>query len=562
MSGNTPPPEHPESSGGQPQPQPGDTVRFGDGGPRPPMPPGAMEEPPGPGRSHAGKIVAIGAALALVVGGGAFAFVQADPLNLFTPGPQAAEAIPDTALGYFGVDLDPSATQKVEALRFLRHFPDFEDISGIKDEQSDVREAIFDEAIQGSDCDLTFDDDIDPWLGYKFGFAVMPSSDGGTEPEVLVAAEIKDEDEAVDGLDALTKCDAAAPEGPGYAFSGDYVLLAETQELADGYADAVGDRALADDGDFKADMDELGDVGVATAWADVEGIVNEFPDEAGADELPVTGVPDLDMITSTYQRVAATFRFESDHVELVTKVFGDTSEVDHGDNEVTGLPDSTVFAISEAGGGSRLAAAWDDLKQAMESGGTDVDQELSQFEEETGLSIPADIETLLGDNLMVSLDAEGLTSDVLNEIGSSGDLSALNLGIRFKGDDAKLDDLYDRITDLVQGAFPGQLPFEKVDYDDGFVLATNSDYGAELADLDGGLGDSDTFQSVVDDAAGQELVVYFDWDQVEDQVVEGMREAGSSESDIENAKVLRAFGLTSQTEGDYTTYTFQMSVND
>ena len=38
---------------------------------------------------------------------------------------QAAEAIPADAVFYVGIDLDPSAEQKINALRFLNHFPAF-----------------------------------------------------------------------------------------------------------------------------------------------------------------------------------------------------------------------------------------------------------------------------------------------------------------------------------------------------------------------------------------------------------------------------------------------------
>jgi hypothetical protein len=563
MSGTPPPPDHPETPSDAAPPRPGDTVSFGGDGPVNPLPPGVMEEPP-PSRGSVAKVVGIAAALVLVAGGGAFAFVKVDPLNLFTSGPQAAEAVPDDALAYFGVDLDPSAVQKVDALRFLSHFPAFEDVSGIKDERSDVRKSIFDEGINATGCDLTFEDDVEPWLGYKFGVGVMSPSSGSDAPATVFVAEVTDQDKAADGLKALASCDPTAGDGPGlgYASVGDYMLIAETQELADQYGDDANQASLADDDAFKADMDELGEIGVATAWADVEGIVEAFPNRAGADQLTMTDVPDLEMITSTYQRVAATFRFSSDHVELVSKVYGDASEIDHSDNEIVGLPDSTVFAMSQANGDARLAASWDGLKKTLESGGTDIDQQLSDFEDETGLSIPGDVETLLGDNLLVAIDEDGLTADVFQDVASSGDLSQLNIGVRFKGDDAKLDELYQRIMDLVQQSFPGPIPFEEVDYDNGFVIATNQDYGQSLADLDGNLGDSEQFQSVVDNAADMETVVYFDWDKVEDQIVQSVRDNGGSEKDIANLTPLRAFGLTSGVSGDYTTSTFQMSVND
>jgi hypothetical protein len=555
MSGTTPPPDQPDDSA-----EHNDTVSFDGFGSADPFPSTDTDQPAGQASSK-GKVVAIVAALALVAGGGAFAFIAADPLHLFKGGPQAADAVPSDALAYVGVDLDPSASQKINALRFLNHFPAFRGVSGIKDERSDVRKAIFDEALDASGCsDLSFDDDIEPWLGNKFGFAVLPGS--GDEPDFAVAVEVTDQGQAAAGLDALEKCGGSDDEPFAYAESGDYVLIAETQKLADQYADDAADESLADNDAFIADMDSLGELGVATAWADIEGIIASMPAE-GADlgGMSVTPIPDLDSLTASYQRIAATFRFSSDHVELVSSAFGDQNEIDQDQNEIVKLPDSTVFALSQASGDQRLAASWDDIEKAIESGGVDIERELTDFEDQTGLSIPADIETLLGDNLLLAVDSEGLTADVFQDPSGAGDVDKLNAGLRFKGDREKLDDLYQRIENLVQTSFMTTLPFSKVDFADGFVMATNDGYGKTLVDLDGNLGESEQFQSVVDDAANKELVAYFDWDMVQDQIVQAARENGATDDDIDNITPLRAFGYSSETVGDYTFSTFQMSVN-
>src|SRR3954447_24351467 len=120
------------------------------------------------GRSGRGRApvaaVAIGTALALVVGGGAFAFYRIDPMHLFRAGPQAAEAVPADALAYAAVDLDPSAEQKINALRFLDHFPGFKDVADIKDERDDIRKTILTDAVASLDCDgVSYDATIEPW---------------------------------------------------------------------------------------------------------------------------------------------------------------------------------------------------------------------------------------------------------------------------------------------------------------------------------------------------------------------------------------------------------------
>ena len=126
------------------------------------------------------------------------------------------------------------------------------------------------------------------------------------------------------------------------------MLLAETQAQADAFARSADEHSLADDADFKADMDSLGDLGVATMWVDVAGAVDSY-----ADQVPQGS--GLEGLTSAAGRVAATFRFASDHVEVATSVFGDTAAVDHEDNPIVDLPDSTVFALSVSSGDQSVA---------------------------------------------------------------------------------------------------------------------------------------------------------------------------------------------------------------
>lgn len=552
-----PPPDGPGQAGPGPQPQPGppDTVSFGaPGGPTLPAAPPAAS--PGPGhRSSAVKIVAVAAAAVLLVGGGAYAFVQADPLQLFRSGPQAAEAVPADALAYASLDLDPSATQKIDALRFLSHFPSFEDVSGITDERADIRKAIFDEAIATSGCpDVTFDDDVDPWLGDTFAIAVLPPAgdDRSAEPEAAVVIEVDDTDAAADGLAQLQACGDG--DALGYAPSGEFMVLAETQARADAIAAAAADSSLADDDEYQADLAALGDEGVATAWVDVAGLV--------ALDSPVGDLgdaPELDAVSAGFERLASTFRFHSDHVEVVTKVYGGLEEIDHPDNAITGLPDSTVFALSEAGGGERVGSAWQAALDRVEAGGGDPGEVMGEFEDATGLALPDDLQTLLGDNALFAIDARGIGPTVLQDLLVGGDVSGLHVGARFAGDGDALDDLYSRVTGLMGGSAG---PLAKVDFDDGFALATNEQYGEELADLDGGLGDSAQFQSVIDDAADAETVVYLDFDQVEERLIDLARQSGAVDADLEDLQTLRAFGLTGSTEGDYTTYTATLSVND
>ncbi len=456
--------------------------------------------------------------------------------------------MPAEALFYIGVDLDPSAEQKVRAVQFLNHFPGFKENVDVTDPESDIRESLFEEAMEEDGCDLSFDEDIKPWLGYKFALAGMPSSEeGAEEPEPLFVLEVTDEGAAKDGLKKLAACDEGNSDS-GVAFTGDYALVTETQPLADEYADDVTNGSLADDDNFKSDLDSLGGSGFATMWVDIKEAVQLFAP-------PELASGDLDFLLNSYQRAAATFRFESDSVEVVASAFGDTAEIDHGDNVIVDLPESTAFAASTSGGEQRIDESWQQLIDAGKSQGVDFESQIAQFEAETGLSLPEDLATILGDNIMLAVDAEGLTPEGLD------DPSLLNIGMRLTNDPAELNAVYDKVISFVQDEFGAELPLVRKDLDDGIVVATNDDYANKLSE-DGTLGDSAAFQSVTEDAASQEFVMFFNFDSVEDQVVQALEDDGTPPEVIENITPIQAFGITAGVEGDYAVTQVRLSVND
>jgi len=493
--------------------------------------------------------------VAVLLGGGAFAVYKLDPFGTFASGtPAAAEAVPSEALYYVGVDLDPSAEQKVRAVQFLNHFPAFKENVDIADAESDIRKSLFDASLENSDCDLSFDTDVKPWLGYKFAAAAMPSDAkegmASMAPNVVFAIEVSDETGAKAGIDKLASCSGADSDF-GMAFTGDYALLAQTQSLADRYAGDVENGSLADDPGFKSDLDSLGALGFATMWVDIKSAAELFVPASMASS------GDLDFLLNSYQRAAATFRFESDSVEVVASVFGDTVEIDHEGNKIVDLPESTAFAMSESGGETRLDETWQTVVDAAKDQGIDVDTQIAQFEAETGLSLPDDIATLLGANIMFAVDAEGLSAAALD----SEDPSQINAGVRFTNDPAELNAVYDKVLSFVQAAADREFPVSKKDLDDGLVVATNDDYANKLAE-DGGLGDSDAFNSVIDEAESKEFVLFFNFDSIEEQIVQALEDDGTSAEVIENVTPIQAFGITADVDGDYFTSRFRLSVND
>jgi hypothetical protein len=149
---------------------------------------------------------------------------------------------------------------------------------------------------------------------------------------------------------------------------------------------------------------------------------------------------------------------------------------------------------------------------------------------------------------MVAVDKDGLGSLM-------GGGSQINAGFRFTGDREKLSDLYSRVVAVLHSATGEQAPFSKQDFDRGLAIASNDAYARRLAQLGGSLGDSENFQSVVDDGADQQFVLFFNWDLVEDEILTSMESGFGMDPEAQkiadNLRPLRAFGISGQVDGDY-----------
>ena len=119
---------------------------------------GLSDDPQPPasgGRKRTGLLVG-GVVTALVLGGaGAFAFQ-----TLSGGGSQPADVLPGDAYAYLRLDIDPSAGQKIAAVRFLGKLPQVKDTLGSDDPRKRLWELASKDA--SSDCvaKFSYDNDI------------------------------------------------------------------------------------------------------------------------------------------------------------------------------------------------------------------------------------------------------------------------------------------------------------------------------------------------------------------------------------------------------------------
>lgn len=535
----------------------------------------------------------VGVAGLAVLGGaawGVYAFTSA--------GPQPATMLPKDTLVYAAIDLDPSGSQKVEAYQFLKRFPAIEDEVNL-DSADTMWEDLFDEATADSECDLDYAEDIEPWLGSKAAVAAVDI--GEDEPTPTVVVEVKDEDGAEAGFKAIEECSGGEGQAGSWEISGGWAVFAETPDQAKSVVSGAEEASLADDEDFGEWMSTVGDPGIVTFYAapaagpwlldtigpslsqqadDAFGtgsadtssdyleqyteactdamseqcqdfLENYDPNEAA--ETPAadpTIPPEVEKQFKEFGGAAATLGFADDALQLNVAAHTPEESLELVGEEsaselVESLPEDTSIAIAAS-----LAEGW--LGAALDANPTLTDG-VAEFEAQTGLALPEDVEALLGDRFALALGAD---IDI-EALQASPDPSDLPLGLVVDGDADEIEAALDKVR-TAAGLPPEaqSLLDSKADGDRVAVSPSSSYRDALLAG--GDLGANDAYQSVIvtDEDAASLAFVNFDAGDWLTKLAEGDAKVS------ENLEPLVAFGVTSWADDDTTHAVIRLSTED
>ncbi len=514
---STPEPDHSEildSTAGQPAASSG-----GPGGSR------------GSGKRR-GIIAGAGVAALAVVGGGAWAAT-----SFFSTGDQAAQALPADTIGYLSVDLDPNGSQKIAALGTLNEFPAFEDEVGLSG-TDDLRKEIATYLLDQSDCDVDYAADIEPWLGSRFAIAAVDT--GGETPSPVAVVQVGDEAAADEGLTALAGCDDA--NETAWAINDGWAVISDSQDSADSIASDASDASLADDADFQRWTAETGDAGIATGYVSAD-LASVLADQG---DVP----PGLDSVLDGFEGAAATVRFADGAVEIESASspgsggLGSIVDGEGGMDALTTLPEDTAAALAVSPGEGWGSDVVDYLETFAGVLGDDASSEdlLAEAEAATGLTLPEDVETLLGQSAVLTvggdLDLDSLTA--------SADGSDVPVALKVQGDTSAIEQVVEKIrSNPALGGVGGTLLGSDTAGD--FVAIGPSNTYREQVLADGGLGGSDLFSSVVPDAAGSSVVFFVNLNAFDDLIDQAA--AGDTQV-VDNITPLAAIGASSSTDGD------------
>lgn len=544
-------------------------------------------EAPKSGRTKKG-LIALGAVVGVgaVVGGSVWAAT-----TFFVTGAQPAEALPDSTIVYASVDLDPKGAQKVEAIKMLRKFPAIQDELKLDPDDNPIQR-FFNES---EACDgVDYADDVEPWLGSRAAVA-MVDLDG--EPQPVGVLQVKDADKAEAGVKTLQeKCGSPTTDEPssdsedgGGAFvvSGDWLIAAETEEIADRVAQEGTDSPLSEDDSYTKWTDAAGDDGIITVYV-AKGAADFAEDgfEQLGSTIPTPSTDfgsdtdsdfdsdfdsEFDFDTDTDSDLDSEFDFDtpsSEPTELPEEIKDALKDFDGAAMKIrfedAGLELETAVGVSEewrelvgeavasdlvgslpedsiAAFGLRFEDGWVDrmAEQFASVAGEDmsVEEFYSDVEDETGLALPEDLETLLGEGIAVALGPD-IDSDAI----ANGGPEELPVAVKVKGDPDEIDEVLEKI----RAQMDDDAELLTASEGDGVVaFGPHSEFRDEVA-KDGSLADNEVYDEIVgsDDAVA---VFFVNFNASDDWLV---RLAEDSDEAAENLEPLRAFGMSAWVEDD------------
>src|SRR5215213_3594853 len=485
------------------------------------------------GRGRGGLVA--GGAAAVVALGAAGAWGVTSYLG---GGQEAAEVVPANALAYVSLNLDPDAGQKLAAYRTLKKFPALADKLEASSGGTDLRRPLVEGILDEVDCPgVTFTDDVAPWLGNALAVAAVP---GAEHPQPVGLLQVTDRAAAEKGLATLATC---SPEGDGHqmagtAFGDGWLVVAATDEQAQGVLDDAASDALADDASYQQWVDEAGGSGIVTAYvaADAPAALLDAAEAAGSDDLHKRAAQGL---VDTFKGGAAVLRFDDEALELET-AFGGLADVAVGDGGggIGDLPGTTAVAAGVAVSDTFVQDLVDAFAEGAGKG--EVDQFLQQAEQMTRLDLPEDLQALLGDGVAVALDGSA-------DFSGGGELAALAapVGVRIKGDPSQIVPALDKVVNALSrvGVPKGLLQVKQGD--DAVGVALTADRATTLAG-DGDLGEQPGFSEALPDIdrSGSGLYVGFD----DGSWFSSLVAQADDDEVTANAEPLRSLGITGWTD--------------
>jgi hypothetical protein len=366
--------------------------------------------PPAPKRRLAPVLTSAIVVLAIVLGGGAFTAVKL----LASKGSQPDKWAPSNSIAFAKFDLDPSASAKVAAWEFEQKFPTAPKIASADQLKDGLLSAAFDDG-SGKTGNVDYPTDIKPWLGDRLAFAVFVDTAGKVQTIDILAVT-----DATKARAALAKLVASTPSGDSSATDGvngdfhafsiqdDFVILGANQAVVDEAVASAKKGNIGANSTYTSDIAQLKSDRIATVWWDsgatLKAMQADLPATTRALLLSggLTGLPDF----TKAGRFVMGLRVQPTYAELQGRILGSSSpKLSDGDagTALGDLPGGTVAGISLANPEQLLKTELASLQSGLL--GSSAGDQMDQLSAELGISVPGDLENLLGSQLAIGINA-------------------------------------------------------------------------------------------------------------------------------------------------------------
>jgi hypothetical protein len=407
---------------------------------------------------------------------------------------KAAGLVPQDALAYVSVAVNPSDSQKSDIDGILAKFPKAskKTFDGFKDD-------LLTSAVKN--LGLDYQTDVKPWLGDELALAALPNT-----PTPSPVGLIKSTDDAK-AKAALDKAAKSPDFKATYRIVNGYVVVVQKNDAAllDTVARQAGNSgsALSNQAKFTRVVDKLSSDRLVTAWADGHSLLSlakaELNRQVGKAHINLSGLPDIGSAAADLHAVSSG--------AVISGLVETPGTTGGGDASITNnLPSDSLGALTLW----NIGGAFDTVLGTVVQSNPEAARGLADAEKSLGLNIRQDVLSWMQGETVVAVGppTTGPTPDfallvhptdqakaqaAVTKIGS---LLEQRLGVKLDqrpGPDGST--MYVFPSPIRTGIQPAMALLK-----DKFILASSSDYLTRLAKGSGGFDGSKSFKDTLGSA--------------------------------------------------------------
>ena len=436
---------------------------------------------------------------------------------------KAAALVPQDALAYVSLAVDPSDSQKSDIDAILSKFP-----KASKKTFDAAKDDALTKAVKN--LGLDYQADVKPWLGDELAIAVMPN---GATPSPVGLIKSKDDAQATAALQKAAKSpnfDAAYKVVKGYVI----VVQKKDAALLDTVARQAGNSSgsLASQTKFTRVVDQLSSDRLVTAWADGHSLLAlakaQLKQQTGKSKIDISGLPDIGSAAAEAHAVESGAVLDG-LVETPGSTGGGKLDITNNlpsDSlgaltlwNIGGAFDSVLGAVLQSN-----ALGAQDLQKAQQALGLDVRQDiLSWMHGEAVIAVgPPTTGPTPDFALLVHATDQGKAQAAVTKIGS---VLEQKLGVKLdQRPGPNGSTMYVFPAPIRTGIQPAMALVG-----DKFILASSTDYLTRLAKGNGGFDSGKSFKDTLGSAeSGTQFQLVLQVDSIR-QYVEGLLTGASKQ---------------------------------